>query len=239
MNGILDSKMEVLNVLDKSDLRLLLSSFYLEGSGLEVGALHHPLALPSKASVKYVDRLSVQDLRIHYPELDNENLVSVDIIDDGEKLLTIPNGSVNFVIANHMLEHCMNPIKTIETFLTKLQPGGVVYIGIPDKRFSFDRNRDLTPFTHLVDDYQNRNDHFQHYLEWSKFVNGVTDESEAMRQAQHLSQIQYSIHFHVWDYYTFVDFLINTNKFLKFSFDILNISFNDHRDEVITILRKK
>jgi SAM-dependent methyltransferase len=239
MSVAVDNKIDVLNVLDKSDLRLMLSSFYLEGNGLEVGALHHPLAIPSKASVKYVDRLPVHELRSHYPELSNENLVNVDIIDDGEKLVTIPNGSVNFIIANHMLEHCMSPITTIETFLSKLQPGGIVYIGIPDKRFSFDRNRELTTFNHLLDDYHNRNDHFQHYLEWSKFVNGVADPAEALRQAQHLFQVQYSIHFHVWDYYTFVDFLLNTNRVLQFSFDILNISFNDHRDEVITILRKK
>jgi predicted SAM-dependent methyltransferase len=238
MSLTLNSKIEALSVLEKTDLRLLLSSFYLDGQGLEVGALHHPLALPSKAKVKYVDRLPVEELRNHYPELMNENLVEVDIIDDGEQLHTIPDSSVDFIIANHMLEHCMNPIKTIQTFLSKLRTGGVVYIGIPDKRYSFDKNRELTSFAHLLDDYHNRNDHFQHYIEWAKFVNGVKEEDEIVRQAHHLSRMQYSIHFHVWDYNTFIDFLINTNNFLQRSFEILNISFNDHRDEVIAILRK-
>src|SRR5688500_12343742 len=102
MNASADVKMDVLSSLDKTDLRLLLSSFYLEGQGIEVGALHLPLALPSKARAKYVDRLSVNDLRIHYPELKDLPLVNVDIIDDGEKLLTIPNESQDFIVANHM-----------------------------------------------------------------------------------------------------------------------------------------
>src|SRR4028119_2450886 len=112
-----DVKIDVLNQLDKTDLRLLLSCFYLQGQGLEVGALHEPLQLSAKANVKYVDRLSVTDLRRHYPELNSLKLVDVDIIDDGERLATIPNSSQDFVIANHMLEHCMNPIQTLQTFL--------------------------------------------------------------------------------------------------------------------------
>jgi predicted SAM-dependent methyltransferase len=233
------SKMDMLSSLDKTDLRIILSCFYLEGNGLEVGALHHPLPLPGKAHVKYVDRLPVNELRNHYPELNDVDLVNVDILDDGEKLYTIPENSQDFIVANHMLEHCMDPIRTIETFLSKTKPGGIVYIGIPDKRFSFDKERTLTSFNHLVDDYHNKNDHFQHYMEWAKYVNEISNENEILKQAQHLYQMQYSIHFHVWDYSSFVNFLIQTNEFLQSKFDILNISFNDHREEVITILRKR
>jgi predicted SAM-dependent methyltransferase len=165
--------------------------------------------------------------------------VHVDIIDDGEHLYTIPDVSQNFIVANHMLEHCKNPIQTLETFLSKIKPGGFIYIGIPDKRFSFDRERELTTFEHLKGDYYNKNDHFPHYMEWTRFVNEIKDENEVVRQAHHLYQMQYSIHFHVWDYNSFVNFLFSTNEFLNFKYDILNLSFNDHREEVITILRKK
>jgi predicted SAM-dependent methyltransferase len=239
MNTADNTKIDSLSKLDKTDLRLLLSSFYLQGQGLEVGALHEPLQLSSKANVKYVDRLSVADLRRHYPELNTLNLVNVDIIDDGERLTSISSGSQDFIVANHMLEHCMNPILTLQNFLSKLKDGGIIYIAIPDKRFSFDKGRSLTSFTHLVDDYNNKNDHFQHYLEWARFVDQIREEQEIVNRAKALLQMQYSIHFHVWDYYSFVDFLVESSQFLNYSFDILNISFNDHRDEIITILRKK
>jgi predicted SAM-dependent methyltransferase len=234
-----DVKIDVLNQLDKTDLRLLLSCFYLQGQGLEVGALHEPLKLSSKATVKYVDRLSVADLRRHYPELNHLNLVDVDIIDDGERLTTISNNSQDFIIANHMLEHCMNPIQTLQTFLSKIKKDGVIYAAIPDKRFSFDRDRPLTTFMHLVDDYYNKNDHFQHYMEWSRLVDKKQGEQDILNHANHLLQMKYSIHFHVWDYYSFVDFLLKTSQFLNFSFDVLNISFSDHHNEIITIIRKK
>src|SRR5690348_10635190 len=123
MVAIPNAKIDALNQLETADLRLLLSSFYLRGEGLEIGALHEPLQLSSRAHVKYVDRLSVPDLRRHYPELNNLNLVNVDIIDDGERLTTIPANSQDFIVANHMLEHCKNPIQTLQSFLSKLKPG--------------------------------------------------------------------------------------------------------------------
>ena len=80
------------------------------GSGLEIGALQMPLRLPAGASVRYVDRFDVEELRSHYPELDDFELVAPDVIDDGEVLGTIPDESADFLIANHMIEHCEDPI---------------------------------------------------------------------------------------------------------------------------------
>ena len=62
---------------------------------------------------KYVE----DDLRREYPELTDWNLTPVDVVDDGEKLLTIAEESQDFIVANHFLEHCENPIRTIETHL--------------------------------------------------------------------------------------------------------------------------
>jgi len=222
-----------------AELRTLLSHFYLKGKGLEIGALHHPLDIPANAFVEYVDRLPMEKLREHYPELKDQNLVCVDILDDGEKLATIRDCSRDFIIANHMLEHCISPITTLECFLSKLVAGGIIYIGIPDKRFCFDKERQLTTYQHLLDDYYQKNDQFQHFLEWVRFVNLIDDPQEIQKNAMHLFSMGYSIHYHVWDYPSFVQFLIKTNEFLKNSFDILNISFSDFREEIITVLRKK
>ena len=112
-------KNKILNNLDeyyihKDNLRYNISNNYIKGQGIEVGALHNPLIINSfNAKVKYLDRMNEVELRKHYPELSNLNLVSIDIIDNGDKLLTISNASQDFIIANHMLEHCVNPIKTI------------------------------------------------------------------------------------------------------------------------------
>src|SRR2546421_7775018 len=58
--------------------RELIAETFLKGEGIEIGALHNPLLVPNSAKVKYVDRLSVADLRRQYPELDSQQLVDVD-----------------------------------------------------------------------------------------------------------------------------------------------------------------
>ena len=80
-----------------------IADIYIKGAGIEIGALHSPLPVPKQAKVKYVDRMSVADLRKHYPEKKTSNLVAVDIVDNGETLAMLANDSQDFVIANHFL----------------------------------------------------------------------------------------------------------------------------------------
>src|SRR5437763_692697 len=82
---------------------------YIKGRGLEISALHRPLKVPSQAKVTYVDRLWVPGLQQQYPELATRQLAKVGMVDDIEKLTRFEDGSQDFVIANHVLEHCQNP----------------------------------------------------------------------------------------------------------------------------------
>jgi SAM-dependent methyltransferase len=152
--------------------RKKLASKYLSGDGIEIGALHSPLKIPAKAKVRYVDRMSVADLRKQYPELARCKLVEVDIIDNGEKLSTIEDCSFDFVIANHMIEHCQEPIGTMQQFLRVLKPGGVLYMAVPDKRYTFDFDRSVTSIDHLVRDYRDGSgwSKMQHFEEWCRLV---------------------------------------------------------------------
>jgi SAM-dependent methyltransferase len=179
--------------------RRTLARRYLAGEGIEIGALHNPLELPDGARVRYVDRLPVDELREHYPELEGEKLVEVDVIDDGEELATIPDESVDFVVANHFLEHCEDPIKALLNMFRVLRPGGVIYLAVPDKRYTFDRNRNVTPLEHLADDHRDgpERSRRQHYEEWARYVDEVAEE-RVPAHADELLERSYSIHFHVW-----------------------------------------
>ncbi len=185
------------------DTRRELAEEFLRGSGVEIGALHLPMAVPDGAAVRYVDRMAVAALRAHYPELAELDLSPVDVVDDGELLATFAPQSLDFIIANHFLEHCENPIRTIETHLGKLRPGGVLFYAVPDKRYTFDFRRPTTPLAHVVGDYERGPEHTrrEHYLEWQRLVAeshmdpadpGLTARAEAQEADG------YSIHFHVW-----------------------------------------
>ena len=232
---------------ERKNMRTLLSSIYLAGDGLEVGALTRPLPTSAEANVRYVDRMDVPSLREQYPELANMELVEVDIIDDGERLDTIPDGSQDFIIANHFLEHCRDPIGTIERLLTKLKPrggeaqsSGVLYLAVPDKHQCFDRDRPLTSWDHVLADYRASEDERDpldcpHFLEFATAVNGLEGE-EATEAAQRLVDMDYSIHFHVWDLHSFLSFLLQTAALLEGRFEI--IQFVQAGDEIIALLGK-
>jgi SAM-dependent methyltransferase len=219
-------------------LRQELSECYLAGDGIEIGALHHPLHVSSTVRVKYVDRLPVNELRRHYPELGEFRLIEPDIVDDGETLASIPAESLDFIIANHMLEHCENPLGTIRAHLARLKPDGILYYAVPDKRHTFDENRQLTAFSHLVEDDQQgpERSRRQHYREWATLVNRLTTPEAIQENIDGLFATRYSIHFHVWDATSFRDFLVQACSYLGRSFTEIRVEPNE--SEIIAVLRK-
>jgi SAM-dependent methyltransferase len=216
-------------------VRTRLAAQHLSGAGLEIGALHMPLRAPSRVDVRYVDRFTVPELREHYPELDGYDLVTPGVIDDGETLATVADASVDFVIANHMIEHTEDPIGTLKNHLRVLRPGGVIYMAVPDRRFTFDRDRQVTPLSHL------RRDHVEgsgwsrraHYEEWARFVDQVPPD-EVESRADDLERRNYSIHFHVWTPGAFVELLTACRTEFGLPFEIDALERNDH--EFIVIL---
>lgn len=209
---------------------------YIKGNGIEIGALQNPVLVPEGANVKYVDRLNVEDLRKQYPELKKMNLVNVDIIADGEQLDPIDDCSQDFVIANHFLEHCQNPILSIENMLRVLKVNGILFMSIPDKRFSFDIDRSITSYEHLEKDYTEGPEWSKkkHFEEWARFVNKVENEMELDKRVQQLMTMNYSIHFHVWTQTEMIELMLNLKK--RFTFEVEMMCQNI--EEVIFIMKK-
>jgi predicted SAM-dependent methyltransferase len=188
--------------------------------------------------VRYVDRMSVPDLRAQYPELGNEALVEVDVVDDGETLGSFADESVDFVIANHFLEHCEDPIGALANMLRTVRPGGVVYVAVPDKHSTFDRNRPLTPFEHLVRDHTDgpAGSRHAHFDEWVRLVDLVGDDRAAEAAAQR-EAMNYSIHYHVWDSWTITDFVVRAREHVAAPFLLDCVMRNV--GETILILRRE
>ncbi len=218
--------------------RSLLASKYLKGDGIEIGALHTPLPLPSAARVKYVDRLSVADLRQQYPELTSLPLVEVDIIDDGEHLSNFAASSQDFVIANHFIEHCQNPLDALSNMFRVLRAGGVLYMAIPDKRYTFDVDRPITDIEHVIRDYDEGPawSRQQHFEEWAKLVDKVAGEAESACHASDLMEQDYSIHYHAWTQAEMFELFATLKRKLGLSFDVE--MFLKYDSECVFILRK-
>lgn len=215
--------------------RRRLAEHYLRGDGIEVGALHQPLAVPRGVRVRYVDRYDVDSLRRHYPELRGLPLTPVDILDDGETLGSQAAASVDFVIANHFIEHTQNPLATLRNHLRVLRPGGILYLAVPDKRRTFDADRAVTPLAHVLRDLEEGPEwsREQHFREWSEHVEKAADvEAHAAR----LMAEDYSIHFHVWTPEGFEELLVHARDELRMPFAIEELQSNEF--EFIAVLRR-
>ena len=212
---------------------------YLEGTGIEIGAMDKPLPTSGRVVVKYVDRLSSSELLNHYPDSDQLQLVKIDVIDNGETLSTFENDSLDFIVANHFLEHCENPIGTIRNHLKKIKQGGILFYTIPEKNFTFDKDRPLTTFEHLISEDIGmpsipRKNHFN---EWVTLVEKVRDVNAINDRVSLLIQMNYSIHYHVWDIDTIFHFLDKINDYLNNQFRVLY--FEKNENEIISVIQKK
>ena len=228
-----------LKFLRHVDPKAMLAAMYLSGTGIEIGALHHPLKVPEGVTVRYVDRMSVEDLRIHYSEMREYDLVPIDFVDNGEKLGTFESQSQDFVIANHFLEHCEDPIDTLINMTRVLRPDGILFITVPNKRATLDIDRDCTPMSHLIRDHEEGPawSRLDHYHEWSKVLfKNESPQVQAIKAVELESQ-DYSIHFHVFNEFSIFQLLALVESRYKLPLNVLQV-VNNNNHETIFIAKR-
>jgi SAM-dependent methyltransferase len=215
-----------------------LAARFLRGNGLEIGALQRRLQVPPRCSVTYVDRMPLSELQRHYPELANLAIQAPDVIDNGETLATFPSDSQDFVVANHFLEHCENPIQTIANLARVVRQGGILFMAVPDKRFTFDAERPATSFAVVADAFRlgRRADREPLYSEWASLVLHVP-APQVDETARRLLNEGYSIHFNVWTLADLLDFLSRARREFRLPIELEWVVSSEN--EVILILGKR
>ncbi|HKO17530.1 MAG TPA: class I SAM-dependent methyltransferase [Acidobacteriaceae bacterium] len=217
-------------------LREILADRYLKGSGIEFGALNYPLSVPQGVTVTYADLQRGESLRQLFSEVGH--IREPDIITDIESMRGIRDDSQDFVIANHVLEHVEDPLRALKAINRVLRPTGIAYLTLPDKRFTFDRDRQLTPLSHLLKDHREGplGSLLVHYEEWCRCVDHLEGDEGSRKIAAMLEQ-RANIHFHVWDYPEMAIMFAYVARHAEFAFEIEASVLNGI--EVIWILRKR
>lgn len=220
--------------------RITVAERHLRGQGLEIGALQDPMPLPRGATARYVDLAPTAQLRAMHPQKARRHLVEVDVVDDGERLATIADGSQDFVAANHFLEHCEDPIGTLRNLLRVVRPGGVVFLSVPDQRFTFDRERPATTLAHVVHDHEagpegSRHDHYEEVVRVAMAVRG---EAQVAAAVADLEARRFRIHFHCWSQTELLELLCALQRRPGFpSFDVAEFVANGQ--EMVVVLRRR
>ncbi len=220
-------------------VRSFLASQYLRGDGIEIGALNEPMKLPAGCSVRYVDAFTNEELRNHYPVgLQGFDIVNVDIVADAHLLSGLADASLDFVIANHVLEHLEDPLLALRNMLRVLRHGGVLFLALPDKRHTFDRDRPCTPFEHILADHRNGPEASRrgHYEEWLRLVDKLP-EAEIEDRVQALCQApDPAIHLHVWSQFEILTMLDRARGVIPFNYELE--CFKANGAECISIVRR-
>lgn len=228
----------------------------LKGHGIEIGALHRPLAVSGRAHVTFVDRLPLEQLREHYKELAELQLAPVDVIGSADNLAAFADETLDFVIANHLIEHLEDPIKALKEFQRVMRPRGLLFMCVPDARVTFDRLRPLTHAEHIIAEHRggsevimsNRRDH---YVDWVINVedSGVLGEldrpisaSTQEERVRKLMEMDYSIHFHCWQASTFLEFFETVRREEGLELEVLDAAdtaATGVADELVLLIGKR
>lgn len=221
------------------ETRASIAAMFLRGAGLEIGAFTQPTDLPSDATIEYYDKFPARIVRQFYDETCGRPLVEPTYYGNAQFLDGIaPQKTFDFIIANHVIEHFEDPISFLKALPTALNAAGRVMLTAPNKRFTFDQGRDLTPFDHLLEDHAlggAQRNRMSHYVEYVARVHGLTGEA-AEALTKQLEGDDFSIHFHVWDETTFVNFVTTAIQSFNLPLALL-FAYNAHH-EITVILEK-
>jgi SAM-dependent methyltransferase len=191
------------------------------GIGTEIGAFKTPL--PGIHPV-YVDR---------FAEYANEPCLA-DFFGDATAL-PFRDDSLAYVASSHVLEHVANPIAAFAEWYRVLRPGGIIYLVVPDRRYTFDHQRPLTTVAHLVDDFERGTtqsdathiDDFVDGVDWSTYspatppreVPQKKDELKSVYRTAVASGNEINIHFHVFELATVLELVTYLRGYARTRFD--------------------
>jgi SAM-dependent methyltransferase len=194
------------------DLREIATS-KLRGSGIEFGAGTAPMAVPLCCDVKYADMFSGEDLKTRAYPAQGKDFVRLSYVMGMEDMSAVPDGSLDFVIAGHVIEHLRNPLRAFEQVYRKLKPGGQYVLVVPEMRRMSDRDRPVTTLEHLVADYEDPGAErdVPHYFEFFSKVYSILGEELAQRVRDAISG-NHDLHFHTWTYESFGEMVKYTRR---------------------------
>ena len=108
---------------------------------LEIGPLHAPICCRPSASVRYIDAFTTEELKHQYrsdPNVDTEQIVDVDYVWRGERYSDLIKERFDRVVTSHNIEHVPCLVSFLNNLESVLNPGGAIYVAIPDRRYCFD-----------------------------------------------------------------------------------------------------
>tara|TARA_Y100000294_G_scaffold147405_1_gene143264 strand:- start:98 stop:1036 length:939 start_codon:yes stop_codon:yes gene_type:complete len=128
---------------EESEIRRKSVISMLQGKGLEIGGVVNGIS--ENVEITKVDISIISDQKDFMQK-------------DATDLSSFADGSFDFIINSHILEHLTNPLKALMGWKRIVKTGGFIYFVVPNMEFTNDNHRSLTTMEHLIKDYENNTD---------------------------------------------------------------------------------
>ena len=232
----------------------LLKHIDLAGVGLEIGPYDQPTVFKSEADVRYLDWKDQAQLarECTHPDM-IVDIPEIDYVVHSNRYGDYISDKFDYIIANHVMEHAPNMIQWLSDLCDMMLPGGVLFLALPDKKFSFDKYRQDTALSHLVAEYLAGVEEIprEHQIECEiyydeAFVNrpmDVADKLDMNRIKEKLKAPPHvGIHSHVFESGTIVSKVLKPILMMGFvQFNLIDFvpARGETGGEMIIVLRKE
>jgi SAM-dependent methyltransferase len=124
--------------------------------GLEIGGSLNPLA--SGPNSRTLDHLDQEGLIAKYSAqgLDTSRIAPVTYVWSGEPLTELVKEQFDWIVASHVVEHVPDLILFLLECDKLLEPGGVLTLAVPDRRYTFDFYRPRSGLASVIDAHLER-----------------------------------------------------------------------------------
>lgn len=125
---------------------------YLIGlKGIEIGGAAYADYGIDAIKIDRINILSDSNNAYYLEQLKLKGFIqNIDIISNGDDL-PFKDNTVDFVFTSHVLEHFFDPIKTLKEWYRVTKNNGYVFMIIPHKERTFDKDRERTTLQELID----------------------------------------------------------------------------------------
>jgi hypothetical protein len=125
--------------------------------GLEIGAYDLPMIEPDEGSCEFADYRSTEELTALSATVPGHDSGFIaDVKYDLKKGYVIIGRKFDWIVAAHVIEHIPDVIGWLKNLADLLIDRGLVFLIIPDKRFTYDFHRHETTVSEFVDAHRRR-----------------------------------------------------------------------------------